>query len=149
MATPTRTRMAQSRARKSKAEAQTTQAMGGKVLTDSLRESVQMMKDAGLPMPSESDIAMESVPDRATTVARIIGAAGKAVELARKRGELITAEEHRERLSKMAGTLKRAIGQFAANLPGDLDPGSRKRCEEAMRKACVSAISDIERLSTL
>jgi len=139
-------RVAKHRAKKSSDAARATQAMGRKVLTDSLRDSVSMMKEAGLPMPSEQDIALESAPDRASTVARIIVAAGKAVDLARRRGELITAEEHRERLAKMAGCLKRSIGQFEANLPSDLSPDNRKRCVAAMNKACIAALADIERL---
>lgn len=123
-----------------------TQAMGGKVLTDSLRESVQMMKDAGLPMPTEEDIALESAPDRASTVARIIGAATKAVELARRRGELITAEEHEQQMVRFASMLRQCISQMDAFLPNDIDPDIRTICSETMKKATRSALNELSKV---
>jgi hypothetical protein len=133
--------------RKRDRESATARQMGGEVLSDSLRESIEMLTRAGLPAPSVQELQDEPAADRALGISRIIGAAGKAVELGRRRGELITATEHRERLMAMAQALKRAAAQFPAHLPGDLPPDLRAICAQAMASGSVAALSDIERLS--
>jgi len=139
-------RMRETRKKRAKSVASSTQAMGKKVLTDLLRDSVSLMRDAGLPMPTEEDIAMENAPDRATTIARIISAASKAVELARKRGELITSEEHEQQMIKFAAMLKRCISQMDAFLPSDIEPEVRSICSETMKKATRSALDELSKL---
>ena len=119
--------------------------MGDAALHDALSASIEMLRRSGLPAPSPAELAEEPAADRALGIGRIIGAASKAVELARKRGELITATEHNLRLMEMAGAVKHAIGQFSAYLPGDLSPQDRERCSAAMKKASESAMANIER----
>jgi hypothetical protein len=122
-----------------------TAAIPAEVLKSGLLSSVDMLRESGLAVPTTSDLADSSASDKANAINRIISAATKALDLARKRAELITADEHKAGLMAMAATLKRCIAQMPAYLPSDLEPHERKRCAEAMAKACVSALNDLEK----
>jgi hypothetical protein len=131
-------------AKKSAAHARAAAGMSREQVGEALSEAMKLMASAGLPSPTHEELRTCDPSERARTVSRLIGAAGKAVDLARKRGELMPVEDARRKMAAMAAAVRRALDLAPALLPSSLSPHEREVCAAAMATATASAMATID-----
>jgi hypothetical protein len=144
MATPAE-RMAKMRGRRRAASDAGIASSSSSELGQSLADSIDILRRSGLPCPTQEELATETPGDRAGAIGKILGAAAKALDLARRRGELVSGQEAQAAMMALAASVRQALERMPAYLPADLTPDVREAATSAMRQAQAQAFAALER----
>jgi hypothetical protein len=100
------------------------------VVRDSLQSSIELLRDSGLPAPTHKELQALDPAERCTAIMRLLGASGKGLEIARRRAQLIDAEEHRTRLQEFAAMIQGLLGKMKPSIPASATPDERQILEK-------------------
>ena len=133
------------RERKAAAATASLRSMGSEQVGTALADAIAILKRSGLPCPSHAELEQEPPGDRARAIGSILVAAAKAMDLARKRGELVSGAEAQSAMVALGASVRQSLERMPAYLPASLSPDARDACIAAMRQAQAQAFAMLER----